>query len=123
MATATFIVRDTFQFGSSRRSGTVLTVPEEVVKAEIALGKHEKTKKPISGLLNHCSPADDATEAMLADFTGAKKPEQETKEESAVIRKNLMAEFDALGVPYDRRWSNERLEMELKKAKHMRASE
>lgn len=117
MAEATFIVKDNFQFDGLRRAGIVLIVPVEIVRAEIALGKHPETERPISGLLNHCAPADEATEALLTGFMETERPVKENPEESVATRKALMEEFDTLGIAFDRRWATERLRNELKKAK------
>lgn len=36
------------------KEAVLISVPDEMVLLEIAKGMHKSTKKPISGLLNHC---------------------------------------------------------------------
>jgi len=115
---ATFIVNDNFPMGGKmKRMDDVITVSAEFVKSEMEKGKHEKTGKWLSGLLNHCDPCDDFT----AELMGAEKKvlpagPEELGERIGAIQK----EMDAMGAAYDRRWKLPRYEAELVKAKKER---
>lgn len=118
-----FLVNNTFQFaGNVRRDGSVLEITKAELTTEIEKGKHKKTGKPLSGLLNHCSPADEETAEFMASGEAKKEvvAEKEEDEEGESAKKELDAlrdGMDALGVAYDRRWGREKLSNELKKAK------
>ncbi len=119
-----FYVNENFQFrGQINRAGMILTTSDDDVKVEIAKGLHPKTKRPMSGLLSHCSPADDKTAALLADVEGAVKEVVEQEEELTDDESELTAarqEMDALGAAYDRRWGLPRMQNELIKARKLR---
>jgi hypothetical protein len=123
-------VNTSFLFrGSVRKAGTVLVVSETDLKEEKALGTHpEKKGRYISGLLNHCSPADDATAKFLGvdeiveAEEGAKKNAVASKEntEKSDPRSKSWAEMDQMGAAYDKRWDDNKLAQELLKAKKAR---
>jgi hypothetical protein len=115
---ATFIVNDNFQFGGGiKRGDSVITVSESFVKAQMELGKHPKTKKWLSGVLNHCEPADDFTAELIGMPKKVKEAgPEEIAEKLAAIKK----EMDDMGAAYDRRWKLARFEIELVKAKKER---
>ena len=123
-----FQVTETFQFrGEVRRAGAILEITEADVKAEVAKGKGEGRKKDryISGLLNHCVPADDATAALVSKLTGkkaevAKEEEAETAPEDEI--EEIRKEFDEIGAAYDPRWKIARLKTELLKSKKERGA-
>ncbi len=124
-----FIVNENFQLGNSsaKKQGLILEVPESIVDEEMKKGYHADSKKPISGLLNHCSPYNDAAKNKLKGFNvkpyvepdenaeeeEKKENEQKKKEEIEKLRK----EFDKLGAAYDPNWQGKRLAKELEKAK------
>ncbi|MCK5608529.1 hypothetical protein KAR91_41995 [Candidatus Pacearchaeota archaeon] len=124
---AKFIVNENFQFGGSlRRTGAILEVDDFAVVAEIAKGKKPKGEanagNPLSGLLNHCSPVDEHTVALLdgkvkpkKDALTAQKEEFEKAKDKEI--KRLKAEFDKLGKAYNPNWAIDKLQKELKKAK------
>lgn len=108
-----FIVNETFQFmGDIRQAGSVLTISKVDLEKELALGKHPKNGKYLSGLLNHCEPEDDAAVETVANA----EPVDEEADRIVVIQ----AEMDKMGAAYDRRWQLPRLENELVKAKKIR---
>lgn len=122
-----FLVNETFQFrGAVRRAGTILIISPDDVKAEAALGYHEAKKKRgierhLSGLITHCTPADEETAKAVSKALGkevepVEEEERDEEEDIAAIR----AEMDEMGAAYDRRWKLDRLKNELVKAKKMR---
>ena len=114
-----FIVREMCQVGGEiRREGSVLTMGKADVKRELALGKHSKTGKWISDILNHCEPADDETYEMI--FGKAPEEPEDTPTTDADRVEGIRAEMDDLGVSWDRRWQLKRLENELVVAKKLK---
>lgn len=122
---AKFNVDENFQFGGGLRvSGTELEISDIQALAEKKKGKHEENKeKWLSGLMNHCTPADTYTEDLLA---GKVKPQKEMSNEKAQLAdekeaeiKRLRAEFDSLGKAYNPNWAMDKLQKELKVAKKM----
>lgn len=114
-----FIVNTTFEFsGMIRREGSELTVAKEMLQQEIAQGKHPDNGRPLSGLLNHCSPADDTT-AELVDGLCIPKPDVvELSEEQKADRLGVIKEeMDAMGAAYHPGWKLTRFEKELIKAR------
>lgn len=116
---ASFIVNQSFQlFDSVRREGSTLTLDDAVVLQEIKKGKHPDNGKPLSGLLNHCSPADDATMRLCAGMCEeVKKDEPMTDEEIAARTAEIIKEMEAIGAAVNPGWKLSRLEKELTKAK------
>jgi hypothetical protein len=116
---AQFIATKSFEFkGAVRREGALLTMDNEDVKKEIALGRHTDTDRPVSGILNHCIPADDATNELCKEFISVQEKEEEPTEEDIAARvKEIQDELDKIGVAFHRGWKLPRLEKELKKAK------
>lgn len=120
---AKFIVDENFQFGGSlRRAQASLEVDDFATLAEQAKGENDETGKPISGLLNHCTPADEHTEGLLAgtikpkrDAAAAQKENLANAKEKEIER--LRGEFDKLGKAYNPRWAIDKLGKELKAAK------
>lgn len=129
MAKADFLVNEDFQYGGSRkRRGTILEVNPAVVAAEMEKGMHPDTKKPMSSLLNHCSPMNDLAKKLTEKMEGIRPFNEDagsTEEEDAAILEasklaeieKLRKEFDAIGKPYHPAWQGKRLKMELEKAK------
>lgn len=114
-----FIVNTIMQFGGlTRRTGSTLEVDRETLELEIAKGLH-RNGKPNSGLLNHCSPADDETAALCKKLHApvAEAPAEMTEEEKKEAIAKLQAEMDEIGVECDRRWGLERMRKEIVKAK------
>lgn len=118
---ANFNVNNNFQFGGGvQRAGLILEVGDSMVITEAEKGLHE-SGKPLSGLLNHCTPADDATARLVAKYLKGAKVEKEEKvelsdEEKAEIaikeKEEIAAihkEMDELGKAYDKRWKLKRL--------------
>jgi hypothetical protein len=124
-----FIVNENFQLGnaSGKKAGLILEVSESIVDEEMKKGYHADSKKPISGLLNHCSPYNDAAKKKLKDFNikpyaePDENAEEEEKKDNEVKKKEeierLRKEFDKLGAAYDPNWQGKRLAKELEKAK------
>lgn len=114
-----FIVREMCQVGGEiRREGSVLTMGKADVKREIALGKHPKSGKWLSAILNHCEPNDDDTYEMVFG-EAPEEPEDNTAKDAARVEE-IRAEMDELGVSWDRRWQLKRLENELVAAKKIK---
>jgi vacuolar-type H+-ATPase subunit I/STV1 len=124
-----FIVNENFQLGnaSAKKAGLILEVSESIVDEEMKKGYHADSKKPISGLLNHCSPYNDAAKNKLKSFNVKpyvepdENAEEEEKKANEVKKKEeietLRKEFDKLGAAYDPNWQGKRLAKELEKAK------
>lgn len=118
-----FIVNTNFQFGGALRvAGANLTIGDSKVLKEQRKGKHKKTGKPLSGLLNHCEPANDHTVRLLKErkLSSSNEPEDEegTEEDPEADEKTrLWGQFGELGKAYDKRWNVERLKQELKKVR------
>lgn len=119
-----FLVNQAFQHaGRVNRAGLLLIVSADELVAEVAKGKHDKTGKWMSGLLNNCAPADDATADLLAEATGEKKvvvPEEESEDSQSEAIEDIRAKFTDIGAAYDNRWGLKKLQMELLKAQKMR---
>lgn len=116
-----FIVNDTFQFmGDVRKSGSVLTISKADLAAEVAKGKHPTRGTWLSGLLNHCSPEDDAALDALGKPLKDEDAVVDEADEEASRTATIRAEMDEMGAAYDRRWKLPKLENELIKAKKTR---
>ena len=107
------------------KAGTILTVADFDLKAEIEKGFHPQKKgRYLSGLMTHCTPADDATAAFIGKITGkeVEAAADEGDDADALMEEiaSLRGEFDAIGAAYDNRWGVPRLKNELIKAKKMR---
>jgi hypothetical protein len=126
---ASFNVNENFQFGGGvQRAGLILDVGDSMVITECEKGLH-KSGKPLSGLLNHCSPADEATAKLVAKYLkGAKagkeeKAELSDKEKAEIAAKeeeeivSIQKEMDELGKAYDKRWGIKRFRDEVIKAR------
>lgn len=115
---AKLIARKNFQFGAGvKRMDDVITVSETFLKKEIAKGKHPKTDKFLSSLLNHCDPVDDFTAGLM----GMEKKELPAgPEEEAIRLGEIKKKMDEMGAAYDKRWKLPRFEAELIKAKKNR---
>jgi hypothetical protein len=124
-------VSDTFLFnGSVYRSGSILTVSESQLAEEIERGVHPNPKKDprkveryLSGVLTHCSPADDATAKFISKATGQEvevPEEEEEKKDDPSELGALHKEFDEMGAAYDKRWGLQKTQNELLKAKKNR---
>lgn len=135
---AKFRVDTNFQFGGAIRvAESFLIVDDAAVITEIKKGIHEVTKKPISGLLNHCSPANEKTARLLKKGKIEKEIVEDPKDEDIEDEESeddvgeeqidlptdiedneierLYAIFEAKGFAYDKRWKVARLKDELKK--------
>jgi uncharacterized damage-inducible protein DinB len=124
-----FYVNENFQLGnaSAKKAGLILEVSETIVDEEMKKGYHAESKRPISSLLNHCSPYNEAAKNMLKNFkvTPYTEPdvnaEEEEKKANEATKKEeierLRKEFDKLGAAYDPNWQGKRLAKELEKAK------
>lgn len=136
-------IRQNFQFAgkvyrTNEDGNEILTIGVSRIKEEIAKGKHPKTGKWLSGVLNHCEPADTLARRLILgedsdpDEVEAEVAEAEESEhkdpEGAVIedpeldpeseeRQAIYAEFDRIGKAYDRRWKLQTLRNNLVKAK------
>ena len=115
------LVNDAFKHGGrAYRAGTVIVLPGDELQAEIERGKHGITGRWISGVLNHCAPADDETARFLSKTTGeevaAAVEEDETDSDADAILA-ARAEFEEVGAAYDNRWGLKRLQQELIKAR------
>ena len=106
--TKNYIVKSSFVFnGRLWKAGSVIVVSGDDLQAEKSKGSHEKTGKPISGLLNHCYAEDEEEDA---------KEVEPTSEMLEAVRD----EFQKIGAAFDRRWKLDRLKNELIKAKKER---
>lgn len=120
---AKFFVNENFQFGGSlRRAGATLTVDDFEAVAEQKKGKNEDTGKPMSGLINHCSPDDEHTEDLLAGKVKPKKDPATAQKEELEDAKNkeikrLREAFKDLGKAFNPKWAIDKLQKELKNAK------
>jgi hypothetical protein len=114
---AKLIVNENFQFrGFVHRTDKELEVGDSILKAEVKKGTNKVTGKPVSGLVNHCSPADSHTAKIMGVSFGEEEeaPDALTKEEQI---DKLRSEFDEIGKAYDPRWGLAKLTSELVKAK------
>ena len=114
-----FIVNKGFQFaGYVRREGATLEISKADLTVEMQRGVHPTSKKMLSGLLNHCSPADEETMGFLAGggikAALAEEDDPETAQREIDV---LRAEMDRLGIACDKRWGLDKIKIELKKAK------
>ena len=112
-----FIANDVFQWnGKVRRQDEEITVNSATVKDEIEKGRH-KNGKFLSGLLNHCSPGDDATEELIAEAveSGTFNPKREQPDDEAIAVRaaEIRKEMDLIGAAYDNRWGIKKLEQAL----------
>jgi hypothetical protein len=121
-----FIVNTNFQFyGVIRRKGSSIEVTEEILTTEIAKGTKEVkekngsvTSRPLSGLLNHCTPADKETAKLCEGILGEKPEEIKLSiEEKAARVEEIKALMDKMGKAYRNNWGLKKLEDELKKAR------
>lgn len=114
-----FTANTTFQYANAiRREGSTLTVDKDMLQVEIDMGKHPDTGRPMSGLLNHCSPADEDTTDLVQGFSQPKEQALELCDEEKAARvKEIQAEMDEMGVAYHPAWKLSRMEKELIKAK------
>lgn len=113
-----FITNTVMQFGGlTRRAGVTLEVSREILDQEIAKGLH-RNGKPNSGLLNHCSPADDETAELCKKLKAPvnELPDDVSEEDKKAEIEKIMKEMDEMGKSYDRRWGVERFRKELLKA-------
>lgn len=108
--------------GTRFREGTKIQVTEEELIKEVALGKTEKGRY-MSGLLNHCDPANDETADRLFEIE-ASKPEKEEKKPKAPTEadiqkeiEDIRAEFGKIGKTFHHKWGLAKLKDELIKAK------
>ena len=109
-----FIVNVSFlNNGTLYKEGEAIIVSQAEYEREKSKGKHPKTGKPISGLLNHCTDQDSVID-VGPQFSSDEIP---VSNEMIVATR---AEFKAIGAAYDRRWGLSKLEAELKKAKKER---
>ena len=118
-------VNENFQFrGKVQRAGVILTVEEADLMEEIARGNHKKTKRPLSGLLAHCAPADDKTADLLQKVEGAAKKvvlqQDDEPVDNAEELESAREEMDKMSAAYDRRWGLSRMKNEVIKAKKAR---
>lgn len=119
---ARFIVNENFQFGGAlRRTDAELVIDDAMAIAESKKGKNDETGRPISGLLNHCTPADEHTEGILSgkikpkkDPVVAEKDRLEAEKKREIER--IRGEFKKIGKAYDPKWAVDKLGKELKKA-------
>ena len=114
------IANENFQFRGIYRAGTTITVPESILLEEIKKGKCESKRNGyfpwMSGLLEHCIPANEETARFIEKHSGERvTPAVEDHDEiddSDEIR-DIRAEFDSLGKAYDKRWQLKRLRNEI----------
>ena len=117
------IANENFQYRGTKKTGDVLIVSHFILEAEIKKGKHTQMKNGrypwLSGLIEHCSPADKTTKQFFSKATGTdyETEDLEDVEDDVADIKNMWAEFETLGKAYDRRWGVKRLQNELRKAK------
>ena len=117
---AEYIVEKNFQFrGALRATDKMLEVPDQIVVEQVEMGKHEEdSEKWLSGLLNHCTPADDHTRDLVAGKVKPRRSPLEDSEAKAQDEKDkeiasLRGEFDKLGKAYNPRWAVDKLAKEL----------
>lgn len=118
------IVNENFQFKGVRRAGATLTISSDFLEKEIKKGRHENVKRGrhpwLSGLLEHCIPANQSTADFISKVSGKTveplKEEHNEEDDSEEIME-LRAEFEAMGKGYDKRWKLETLRNRLIKAK------
>jgi hypothetical protein len=68
----------------SGKEASYISLPDEMVLLEIEKGKHPKTNKPISGLLNHCNAIEltrKCEDALKTFFDEGGEVKEEVKEE------------------------------------------
>ena len=119
---ARFIVNENFQFGGAlRRTDAELVIDDEMAIAEKKKGINDETGKAISGLINHCTPADEHTEDILSgkikprkDPIASEKDRLKDEKDKEIAR--LRGVFKKIGKAYDPKWAIDKLGKELKKA-------
>ena len=110
-------------YRTNEEGDVVLTILNKELENELALGKHPDTDKYMSGVLNHCSPADaDAKrivngETVPDQLTDEELQEQKKEAEEQTKKEKLYIEFDKIGKSYDKRWGLSTLRMQLGKAR------
>lgn len=120
-----FIVTTNFQFyGIIRRADSTVEVSEDLLQKEIELGTKEVVSKngnvtirPLSGLLNHCTPADKETAALVAGIGKTPVSDGPSDDEVAARIAEIKELMDGMGKAYDKRWGLKKLEEELIKAR------
>lgn len=122
------LVIENFQHNGPMRDGMTLDVSKDTMLEELSLGTHPVTNKWMSGLLNHCIPANDATsQFILKNLPKGVNPEDigvepavelESEQDDTEEFNELWGQFEDIGKAYDKRWGLDRLREELKKAKH-----
>lgn len=124
---AKLYIKESFQhngkvYRTNEEGNIGLKISAEKLKAEMALGKVTKVIKGqeverwVSGILNHCVPADrEAKKIILGEeFNEEEKSEGQTDEEE---KASIFAEFEKLGKAPDKRLSLPNLRDALKKAR------
>ncbi|MDA3835561.1 MAG: hypothetical protein PF495_19490 [Spirochaetales bacterium] len=118
------IANENFQVRGMHRAGVTLTVSKQMLTDELKKGRHPNEIRGrhawMSGLIEHCTPANDETANFISEFTGEKEvetdhPKHDENDNSDEIRE-IRAKFDAIGKAYDKRWQLERLRNEIVKA-------
>ena len=118
------IVNESFQFKGVHRQGVTLTVSEDMLRSEIKKGRHHIAIRGrlrwLSGLMEHCTPANHETADFIESLTKVKVVPDKVKvnevDDSDEIRA-IRAEFDTMGKAYDKRWQIKRLRNEIVKAR------
>ena len=118
------IVNETFQHNGVHREGAILTVSQSYLENEIKKGRKKRKKFNrypwISGIMEHCTAANDKTADFLNEFSDTKVKVKENparEEDDAEEILDIRAEFDKLGKAYDKRWGIKRLRNEIIKAR------
>lgn len=108
--------------GERIKEGIVLDVRDEDLIHEISLGKTANGRY-VSGLLNHCDPANDATADRIfaLESENLPKPKEDVKaptdnEVKAEIE-SIRIELGKLGKTFHHKWGLPKLKEELAKAK------
>lgn len=114
------IANTAFQFRGIRREGATLTVADAILKEEIKKGKHPKSGHWMSGLLEHCTPANQETADFIEKFTGKKNTPVVKKgdevDNSQEIRE-IRAELETLGVAFHPKLGLPKLRLAIIKAR------
>ncbi len=121
MPDGTFVAKHIFQFdGVIHREGTVINISENDLAQEMAKGIHPRDGKPMSGLLCHGEP-DDKTVLLMKKIQTVGAEKEIIVEDLAKDRRNeIYKEMEVMGLSFDRRWNNDKLEAELIKAKKLK---
>ena len=119
-----FVVNNNFQWKGLHKAEAILTVPASMVADEIEKGKHPEKfrgkERWMSGLLEHCTPANKETADFIEEKTGELLPTPDPGDDDESDAKEIVAiraEFDGMGKAYNKKLGLKKLREALIVAK------